>query len=94
VTTSYDEWKAGFDAARALSDKHNFCFWVYNGSLYVQDGGKRGYACSDGCTYDGYTYEVFGDASSRNASEEESEMWELITRLDIPTPPVTSESPS
>jgi hypothetical protein len=79
---SCDEWKAGFDAARALSDKHNLGFWIYNGSLYIQDGGKRGYSCSDPeGTYDGYHYEVLGGASSRKPSEEEIEMWELITRL-------------
>ena len=82
VVPSYDAWMAGFESARALSDKLNLSFWVYNGSLYLQDGGKRGYSCTDSeDTYDGHNWGVWDNASSRNASEEETSMWDLISRL-------------
>jgi len=87
-----EDWMAGFEAARALSDKLGLSFWVFNGSTYLQDGGKRGYACVDGVTYDGVTWDNFDNASSRNATEEESEMWGLITRLSASPPsPCTPE---
>jgi hypothetical protein len=91
--SNYDDWMAGFNGARALSDKLNLSFWVYNGSLYLQDGGKRGYSCTNpDDTYDGHHYEVWGEASSRNASEEETSMWELLTHLTSSKPEPSSSA--
>jgi hypothetical protein len=75
------EWLVGLEKARTISSKLDLPFWVYNGCLYLQDGGKRGSACADGATYDGVTWSTWGDTSSRDATEEESEMWWTIIRL-------------
>lgn len=75
------DWLDGFNEARELSETLQLSFWVYSGNMFLQDGGKRGYACTDeDDTYDDFHWDVFGNASSRNASPEEIALWDLISR--------------
>jgi hypothetical protein len=69
------DFAKGLEEAKAFADEHGLSIIVYGSSVYIQDGGKRSWACSDGCTYDGHTYEGGFGMSSREASEAEIEMW-------------------
>lgn len=53
------------------AERIGLTFFVEGDRLHVLDGGKRGYRDYEGWTYDGGT-------SSREATEEEIELWRLI----------------
>ena len=65
----------GLEEAKSFANENHLSFIVYGGYLYIQDGGKRSWACADGCTYDGETYEGGFGMSSRPATNEEISMW-------------------
>jgi hypothetical protein len=80
---SNNPWLDGFQLAQQAAEAHGLSHWIYEGLLYVQDGGKRGSLGADGYMVDAEIWQHgVRDTSARSSTTEERAMWTALTGLE------------
>ena len=65
-----------FEISKKWADEKGLYFFITGNLIYIEDGGKRGLSCFFGSSYiDGFEDTYSFDMSSREATDEEVEMW-------------------
>ena len=74
----YEDFMKGLGEAKLFAKEKGLSFFIYDGQVYIEDGGSRAWACPGDCTFEGDHYTSAFGMSHREAKDSEIEMWAAL----------------